>query len=81
MFNPVNVGIAIVEFNDGLIVDTKSFTACPSANDLAAVNADLAAGRLDFHDLRKPRHIEHFHYFGVCIDHTKRLFLTPFFSG
>ena len=79
MFNPVNVGIAIVEFNDGLIVDTIALAARPSADDLAAVNADLAAGRLDFHDLRKPRHIEHFHYFGVCIDHTERLFSHLFF--
>ena len=81
MFNPFYVGIVVIQLDDRLIVDTKAFTACPSANDLTAVNADLAAGRLDFHDLRKPRHIEHFHYFGACVDHTKRLFFAPFFQA
>ena len=61
MFNPVNVGIAIVEFNDGLIVDTIALAARPSADDLTDVNADPAAGRLDLHDHRKYCHVKHVH--------------------
>ena len=79
MFNPFYVGIVVIQLDDRLIVDTKAFTACPSANDLTAVNADPAAGRLDFHDLRKSCHVKHVHYFGVCVDHTERLFFAPFF--
>ena len=81
MFNPFYVGIVVIQLDDRLIVDTIALAARPSADDLTAVNADPAAGRLDFHDLRKSCHVKHVHYFGVCVDHTERLFFAPFFQA